>query len=50
MIKRYVDPTVPVTCTFTDTKGGIRYEGSVLIDDREDIDACEDRWYWDRSH
>ena len=42
-IKRYVDPTVPVTCTFTGTqKAAYAYEGSVLIDDRpKNIDAWE---------
>lgn len=42
-IKRYVDPTVPVTCTFTGTqKAAYAYEGSVLIDDRQkNIDAWE---------
>ena len=35
-IKRHVDPTVPVTCTFTGTqKAAYAYEGSVLIDDRQ---------------
>lgn len=43
-IKRYVDPTVPVTCTFTGTqKAAFAFEGSVLIDDREkNIKAWED--------
>ena len=40
-IKRYVDPTVPVTCTFTGTqKAAYAYPGSVLIDDRKkNVDA-----------
>ena len=35
-MKRYVDPTIPVTCTFTGTqKAAYAFEGSVLIDDRQ---------------
>ena len=43
-IKRYVDPTIPVTCTFTGTqKAAYAFEGNVLIDDREkNIKAWED--------
>lgn len=43
-IKRYVDPTIPVTCTFTGTqKAAYAFEGNVLIDDREkNINAWED--------
>ena len=43
-IKKYVDPTVPVTCTFTGTqKAAFAFEGSVLIDDRQkNIDAWVD--------
>ena len=43
-IKRHVDPTVPVTCTFTGTqKAAYAFEGSVLIDDRKkNIDAWVD--------
>ncbi len=42
-IKRYVDPSVVVTCTFTGTqKAAYAYEGSVLIDDRpKNIEAWE---------
>ena len=42
-IKRYVDPNVVVTCTFSGTqKAAYAYEGSVLIDDRlKNIEAWE---------
>lgn len=40
-IKRYVHPTIPVTCTFTGSqKAAYAFKGSVLIDDRKkNIDA-----------
>ncbi len=43
-IKRYVDPSVVVNCTFTGTqKAGYAYPGSVLIDDRpKNIKAWEE--------
>ena len=43
-IKRYVDPNVVVTCTFSGTqKAAYAYEGSVLIDDRpKNIKAWEE--------
>ena len=42
-IKRYVDPSVVVTCTMSGSqKAAFAYEGSVLIDDRKkNIDAWE---------
>ena len=42
-IKRFVDPNVVVTCTFSGTqKAAYAYEGSVLIDDRlKNIEAWE---------
>ena len=43
-IKRYVDPNVVVTCTYTGTqKAAFAIEGNVLIDDRpKNIKAWED--------
>ena len=43
-LKRYVDPSVVVTCTMTGTqKAAFAFEGSVLIDDRQkNIDAWEE--------
>ena len=40
-VKRYVDPTIPVTCTFSGSqKAAYALEGNVLIDDRKkNIDA-----------
>lgn len=40
-IRKYVDPTVVVTCTYSGTqKAAFAFEGSVLIDDRKkNIDA-----------
>lgn len=40
-VKRYIDPTIPVTCTFSGSqKAAYAREGNVLIDDRKkNIDA-----------